>query len=178
MRWKRNKNDQNNQKEESQISAPLILNSQSQIEGDFTIETNLRIDGTVQGNVCTTKSVIIGEHGHLRGKLKCKCLTVFGTFEGISEVSESTSLQATSRFNGELTSPVISTFPGCFINANINREQAPTSGLESESQIIPFPVQKNDQKTQGSVHTKSDATQENITSKKGNSFLFNSLNNK
>ncbi len=174
MWWKKNKNEQ---KEDLQIVAPLILNSQSQMAGDFIIHTDVKIDGTVQGNVTTTKSVIIGQDGHLKGKLKCKSLVVFGTFEGISEISESTSLQATSRFCGKLTSPVISILPGCLIDASINKDQENTAELESENHTIPLPAPRNDKKSPVEPDTKGH-TQENKTPPKEGSFLFSKLNNK
>lgn len=123
MFWKKNKTP----KEDLQVAAPLILNSQSQMSGDFIIHTDVKIDGSVQGNVITTKSVIIGENGHLKGNLKCKNLIVYGSFEGASEVEESASLQASSEYKGRLNSPVVSILPGSRVNAGIN---LPANGVD------------------------------------------------
>lgn len=123
MFWKKNKAP----KEDLEGIAPLILNSQSQMSGDFIIHTDVKIDGSVEGNVMTTKSVIIGENGHLKGNLKCKTLIVYGSFEGASEVEESARLLASSDYRGKLNTPIVSILPGSQVNARIN---VPDDGLD------------------------------------------------
>ncbi|MEN6455423.1 MAG: polymer-forming cytoskeletal protein [Prolixibacteraceae bacterium] len=171
MFWKKNRKPN----EDLQIAAPLILNSQSQMTGDFIIHTDVKIDGFVQGNVITTKTVIIGENGHLKGNLKCNTLIVFGSFEGISEVTESATLQSQAEYMGKLTAPIVSIFAGCRVNACINRDhEGPYNDLEpfdnnqSEVKKVESLVDGTDMKT-GSGST-------NGLSKNENSFLFNNLN--
>jgi cytoskeletal protein CcmA (bactofilin family) len=171
MYWKKNKK----QKEDLQIVAPLILNSQSQMTGDFIIHTDVKIDGYVQGNVITTKSVIIGENGHLKGKLKCKTLMVFGTFEGISDATESACLQSTAEYIGKLTTPIVSIFPGCRVNAYINQDY--------ESVGFSFDFLDNGQELSGKskdsfndTNNKTVPDTQNTPGQKTNSFLFKNLN--
>jgi cytoskeletal protein CcmA (bactofilin family) len=168
MYWKKNKT----KKEDLQIIAPLILNSQSQMTGDFIIHTDVKIDGYVEGNVFTTKSVIIGENGHLKGKLKCNMLMVFGSFEGLSEVTESACLQSTSEYKGKLNSPIVSIFPGSRVNASINLDrEAPAYAFESPDENQAFPKKSEDY----DPDNKNGPGSQNSTSKKGNSFLFSNL---
>jgi len=156
-------------KEDLQISSPLILNSQSQMSGDFIIHTDVKIDGYVQGNVTTTQSVIIGEKGYLKGNLKCKVLIVFGSFEGVSEAKESACLQSVANFKGKLTAPIVSIFAGCRINAVINHDGELDDYNETPDQDRP-------------VSAKGRSTDNDPGGKtgpnpgKGGSFLFNNLN--
>lgn len=167
MYWKRKKT----QKEDLQIIAPLILNSQSQMSGDFIIHTDVKIDGSVEGNVTTTKSVIIGEDGHLKGNLKCKNLIVYGSFEGTSEVEESACLQATSEYRGKLNTPSVTIFPGSRVNAGIN--------LPNNSMGYSFRPSDPDGLQQNRPPEETDGTygagSENSSQPSSDSFLFKNL---
>jgi len=171
MFWKKNRKPN----EDLQIAAPLILNSQSQMTGDFIIHTDVKIDGFVQGNVITTKTVIIGENGHLKGNLKCNNLMVFGSFEGISEVTESATLQSMAEYLGKLTAPIVSIFPGCRVNACINRDyESPCDDFESSDNN-----QSAVKKTKSLIDetdNKTGSGSNNSLSKNERSFLFNNLN--
>lgn len=143
--------------------------------GDFIIHTDVKIDGYVQGNVITTKSVIIGENGHLKGRLKCKTLMVFGSFEGISEVTESASLQSTSEYLGKLTTPIVSISPGCHVNACINQDHE-SPGCDFEPSGDTYSDTKKVKSLIDGCDDKNDSGSNNRSSKKENSFLFSNLN--
>ena len=70
-----------------------------------TIDTNsdLRIDGRVEGNVHSAGRVIIGETGFVKGDLTAKMLDVMGHFEGTIIVSETTILKGSATVVGSLT---------------------------------------------------------------------------
>lgn len=171
MYWKKRKKP----KEDLQIAAPLILNSQSQMTGDFIIHTDVKIDGFVQGNVITTKTVIIGENGHLKGNLKCNTLMVFGSFEGISEVTESAALQSTAEYFGKLTTPIVSIFPGCRVNACINRDHE-TPGFELDSSADNITEGAKTKGLSAENDSKTASASNNNFPNNEQSFLFNNLN--
>ena len=55
-----------------QFESPERLNrlvEGTKIVGDIFSESNLRIDGEVQGNISTAAKVVIGENGYLKGNL-------------------------------------------------------------------------------------------------------------
>ncbi len=115
-------NQNNNHHEDLHPTSPLIINSMSKITGDLVLSSDVRIDGSVEGNITTTRSVIIGENGHLKGNIKSNSLSIYGRMEGISEVAESTHLHGTAVYVGRLNTGLISISKGCAINAFINME--------------------------------------------------------
>jgi len=44
----------------------------TKIIGDIISESNIRIDGEVEGNITTSAKVVIGENGSLKGNLTCQ----------------------------------------------------------------------------------------------------------
>lgn len=72
-------------KDKLQFESPDRLNrivEGTKIIGDLISESNLRIDGEVQGNVSTSSKVVIGENGYIHGNLNCQEADVEGKIEG------------------------------------------------------------------------------------------------
>lgn len=72
-------------KEKTQFESPERLNrlvEGTKIIGDIFSESNLRIDGEVQGNVSTAAKVVIGENGMIQGNLTCQEADVEGNLNG------------------------------------------------------------------------------------------------
>ena len=132
-------NQINNHYEDVHPVSPLIINSLSKITGDLVLSSDVRVDGSVEGNITTTKSVIIGEDGHLKGNIKCNSLVVYGRIEGIAEVEGNTHLHATAVYVGRLNTGLISITKGCAINARINME-IPEADFISATSAIKEPI--------------------------------------
>jgi cytoskeletal protein CcmA (bactofilin family) len=72
-------------KEKTQFESPDRLNrlvEGTKIVGDLISESNIRIDGEVQGNVSTSSKVVIGENGCIKGNLNCQEADIEGKIEG------------------------------------------------------------------------------------------------
>ncbi len=172
-----NSNNDNNDQEDLHTMTPLIISSQSQMTGDFILSTDVKIDGYVEGNVITTKSVIIGEHGHLKGNLKCNNLKLYGCIEGTSEVVESAYLHSTAIYTGKLNAPHISVFPGSRINAdiNINGEKKHSPKTVSEKKSAQKPIAMIPAEEKSLPPNDLSLTEEVKNSQPAKSFLLNNL---
>ena len=171
---KNNSNNDNNNQDGLHAMTPLIISSQSQMSGDFILSTDVKIDGYVEGNVMTTKSVIIGEHGHLKGNLKCNNLKLYGRIEGTSEVAESAYLHSTAIYSGKLNAPHISVFPGSHINADINingEKKYSSKPLLPGKKNVQKPVASEERNQSRDEHSEEEA--KNLQTAK--SFLLNNL---
>lgn len=85
------------------LTAPTKINQDTSMEGEIFSKNDIRLDGIFNGKINTEKKIIIGIKGAFSGKLKCKNLIVEGSIQGEATVSNSTSLIATSSFNGILS---------------------------------------------------------------------------
>ena len=75
----------------------------SKIVGDFIAESNVRIDGEIQGNVSSSSKIVIGPTGFIKGNLVCADADVEGRIEGILKVENLLSLRSKARVSGEIT---------------------------------------------------------------------------
>ncbi len=79
----------------------------SKIVGDFIAESNVRIDGEIQGNVSSSAKIVIGQTGYIKGNLVCADADVEGRIEGIMKVENLLSLRSKARVSGEITTAKI-----------------------------------------------------------------------
>lgn len=101
-----------------QNEMPVAMNNVSQIgsgteiQGDIVCNGDLRIDGTVIGNIEVKGRVVIGNSGRVEGEISCRNGDISGRMKGKIGVQELLALKATSTLEGELTTKRLSIEPG------------------------------------------------------------------
>ena len=94
-------NSVNNRHESTGSSINLIGNG-TVIEGDIRSNGDIRIDGSVIGDVYSKAKVVIGNTGLIEGNINCQNADVSGTIKGKSSVNELLFLKASSKLNGDI----------------------------------------------------------------------------
>lgn len=89
----------NNNKAANQLTT---LSSQSIIKGNCTIEGDLRIDGTVEGNIDCTGKIVVGTEGKINGNISCLHACLHGTIIGDAYVKEEFTLKANCVMQGNI----------------------------------------------------------------------------
>ena len=84
----------------------------TEINGDITSNGDLRIDGTLIGNLTVKGKVVIGETGKIKGEISCKNSDISGTVEGKVTVQELLSIKSTARISGDLNVGKLAIEPG------------------------------------------------------------------
>ena len=88
---------------EDKVSNKLTtLSSQSLIKGDCSIDGDMRIDGTVEGNIRCTGKIVIGPEGKIHGNLSCTHACLHGTIIGDAYVKEELTLKANCVMQGNI----------------------------------------------------------------------------
>lgn len=101
-----------------QSEMPVAMNNVSQIgsgteiQGDIVCNGDLRIDGTVIGNIEVKGRVVIGNSGRVEGEITCRNGDISGRMKGKIGVQELLALKATSTFEGEMATKRLSIEPG------------------------------------------------------------------
>lgn len=101
-----------------QNEMPVAMNNVSQIssgteiKGDIVCSGDLRIDGTVVGNVQVKGKMVIGNSGRVEGEVTCRNGDISGRMKGKIDVQELLSLKATSTMEGEMATKRLSIEPG------------------------------------------------------------------
>lgn len=88
-------------KNETQIST--IIGMKAECDGDFKAEGSIRIDGTVNGGVTVTDTVIVGASGCVNGDINAKKVIIGGEVYGNLNVPDKVELTSTARVIGDIT---------------------------------------------------------------------------
>ena len=88
-------------KKELQIST--IIGMSAECNGDFTADGAIRIDGTINGNVVVTDTVIVGASGCINGDIHAQKVIIGGEVYGNLDVPEKVELTSTARLIGDIT---------------------------------------------------------------------------
>ena len=95
-------NNSVNNRHESTASSINLIGNGTVIEGDIRSNGDIRIDGSVIGDVYSKAKVVIGNTGLIEGNINCQNADVSGTIKGKSSVNELLFLKASSKLNGDI----------------------------------------------------------------------------
>ncbi len=123
---------------------PNHINSDTTIEGSIKARGNLRIDGTLKGDLICEGRVVVGKSGLIEGEIKCQNAEIEGTIKANIVVSELLTLKATAKLQGDIVTKKLSIEPGanftgsCSMGAVIkdissNNVAQPTQQREKEA---------------------------------------------
>lgn len=92
------------------VSAGTIIN------GIMLAKTDLRVSGTINGEVLAEKRCIISETGLVKGDLATKEADIAGTLEGELRVSERLVLRSSAKITGDIHTKVLMVEEGAVID--------------------------------------------------------------
>ncbi|GGG36378.1 bactofilin family protein [Bizionia arctica] len=117
------------------ISSQNIISKGTKIVGDIISDGDLRIDGTIEGNLKTPGKIVVGKTGIIKGTLNGTDAYFEGKFSGKLSLSGTLTLKATAHIEGEVVSGKLEVEPGATFNVTCAMK-----GAEKEFQS------KNDKK--------------------------------
>lgn len=84
----------------------------TQLNGDLVSDSDIRIDGTLIGNITLKGKLVIGPNGYVEGNIKCQNMDIEGKFLGKIEVNELLNIKAKSDIKGEVIVGKLGVEPG------------------------------------------------------------------
>jgi cytoskeletal protein CcmA (bactofilin family) len=123
---------------ETEVTAAInLIGVGTEIKGDITSNGDIRIDGSLTGNLNTSGKLVIGETGKVNGEIVCKNSEVLGEIKGKIKVSELLSLKATSKIFGDIVTKKLAIEPGSRFtgNCNMGDESAPFIKTDNASSL-------------------------------------------
>jgi cytoskeletal protein CcmA (bactofilin family) len=87
---------------------PVNVNEMSRIsagttfKGEITTPTDIRVDGTFEGKICSKGRVVVGEKAQIKGDIICQNVDFTGTMHGNFYVKDTLSLNSSSKVKGDL----------------------------------------------------------------------------
>ena len=95
-----------------------LISNGTDITGDIKSNGDIRIDGSLTGNLNTKGKVVIGPTGKVSGEVVCKNSEVSGIIEGRIIVSQLLNLKVSSRIKGDIVTSKLSIEPGAMFTGN------------------------------------------------------------
>lgn len=84
-----------------------IIGGNSKVEGLLEASDPTRVDGLVQGKILSKSSVIVGEHGVVRGDINAVEILIAGTVYGNLKAEQRIELTETGRVLGDLVTKTL-----------------------------------------------------------------------
>lgn len=95
------------------------INEGTIISGDISAQTDIRIDGKINGNITCSSKVVIGVSAQVSGNIKCNDLTIEGKIKGNLEVNGILFFRTTAAFEGDVKYKKIVVEEGAAINGSL-----------------------------------------------------------
>jgi cytoskeletal protein CcmA (bactofilin family) len=113
---------------ETEPAAINLISNGTDITGDIRSGGDIRIDGSLTGNLNTKGKVVIGVTGKVNGEVICKNSEVSGCIEGKISVSQLLILKASSRITGDIATVKLSIEPGAKFSGNCKMSDSEYNG--------------------------------------------------
>ena len=117
---------------ETESIAINIISFGTDITGDIKSNGDIRIDGSLTGNLNTKGKVVIGLTGKVKGEVICKNSEVSGFIEGKIIVGQLLSLKATSKILGDIVTSKLSIEPGAKFTGNCKMSDSDSNSNSNE----------------------------------------------
>ena len=92
------------------------LTSGSKIIGTVITDSDMRVDGTIEGDVKCAGKLVIGEKGLIKGSVEFQNAEIMGKLDGKINVKYALALRATSSLQGEISTSTLVIEPNAMFN--------------------------------------------------------------
>ncbi|MBQ3831578.1 MAG: polymer-forming cytoskeletal protein [Bacteroidales bacterium] len=101
-----------------------ILGCGTNIVGNIVSQGDVRVDGTLEGNLTTQSKLVIGNTGKIVGEIKCKDCEVSGTVKGKMQVENLLMLKSTAVMEGEIRTSKLAIEPNAIFSGTCSMSTA------------------------------------------------------
>lgn len=101
------------------------------IEGKIKAPSDIRIEGTLEGDLDCQAKVIIGPSGAVNGTVTCRTAMIEGKFEGTLKVTDLLEVRESARVEGEVSYGKIKIDAGAVLIGNIQMAGGANKGKGS-----------------------------------------------
>ncbi|HEX2607966.1 MAG TPA: polymer-forming cytoskeletal protein [Flavisolibacter sp.] len=97
-------------------SSATLISAGTILHGDVKSENDLRIDGTIHGNVTSSSKIVVGPSGQVKGNINGKQADVTGKVTGDISVTDLLQLRAQSNVQGNIHAGTLQVDPSAIFN--------------------------------------------------------------
>jgi cytoskeletal protein CcmA (bactofilin family) len=97
-----------------------LIGNGTNITGDINSNGDVRIDGTLKGNLSISGKLVVGPSGNIEGNVTCQNADISGEIHGKVTVSELLSLKSSAKLLGDIITGKISIEPNATFTGTCN----------------------------------------------------------
>lgn len=116
-------------------NSATLISSGTILKGDVKSENDLRIDGTIHGNIVCTAKIIIGPTGLVEGNIDCANADITGKVEGNVSAKDLLQLKAEGNINGNIIAAKLQIDPTAVFNGKCQMGAAAASVVNMNNDI-------------------------------------------
>jgi cytoskeletal protein CcmA (bactofilin family) len=128
--------ESNNISSTSSNGATNSLVSGTNIDGNIKATSDIRIDGSLAGNLNCDGKVIIGPQGSIKGEVYCQNAVIEGRFEGKIKVIDSLLVKETAIITGEVDTENLTVQSGASFNVTCSTEPNKVKKMSPEAKAV------------------------------------------
>lgn len=107
----------------SDVKITTIIGKGAECNGDFSAEGSVRIDGTINGDVKVSGTLIVGATGSINGDVTAQSTVVGGEIIGDVSVTDKTELTSTAKVIGNISTVLIVIDENAIFQGSCNMNQ-------------------------------------------------------
>lgn len=104
------------------------------VQGSIKANSDIRIDGEIQGDINCSGKVIIGPQGVVRGEVNCQNAVIEGTFEGTLKVKEVLNVREKAKISGDINTDQLLVQAGAVFNVTCNMGGQTVKSIKGKQQ--------------------------------------------
>ena len=108
-------------------NSATLISSGTSLKGDVKSENDLRIDGTIHGNVYSSAKIIVGPSGFVEGNIEGVNADITGKITGNVAVKELLQLRAECNVHGNISASKLQIDPTATFNGKCQMGTQPAS---------------------------------------------------
>jgi cytoskeletal protein CcmA (bactofilin family) len=97
-----------------------LIGAGTQITGDINCAGDVRIDGTLTGNIITSGKFVLGPQGLVEGNVTCSNADISGEVKGTLKINELLQLKTSAKIKGDIITAKLSIESGAVFNGTCN----------------------------------------------------------
>jgi cytoskeletal protein CcmA (bactofilin family) len=115
-------------------SSASLIGAGTSMKGDITSSGDMRIDGTLVGNINCTAKIIIGANGVVEGDISGQQADILGKVSGTIKVKDLLQLKGGSEVNGNLSAAKLQIEPSATFNGECHMIASASSSSKVSSE--------------------------------------------
>jgi cytoskeletal protein CcmA (bactofilin family) len=108
--------DKNTQTEKAATTSATLISAGTVVQGDLKSQSDLRIDGTIHGNVSCSAKVVIGPSGFVEGNIEGAHADISGRLVGNVVAKEMVQLRTQCQVQGNISAASLQIDAGAVFN--------------------------------------------------------------